>query len=143
VKLPEPIPGLVIHYDYLWKRESLFGATNARKSRPAVIVVAVKRDAGKIRVAVVPVTHARPDGKSQAIELPRLTKERLALDDQQSWVITSELNVFDWPGYDLVPISAHTDMSPVYGQLPKRLADQIIQQVKKASKSIQAVNRDI
>jgi hypothetical protein len=143
VKLPDPIPGLVIHYDFLWKREAELGATNARKSRPAVIVIAVRREQGQVRVAVAPVTHSQPDDKSQSIELPKLTKERLGLDDKQSWVITSELNVFDWPGFDLLPINLKNDKSPVYGKLPKPLAEQIIQQVRMASNKILTVNRDL
>jgi len=40
-----------------------------------------------------------------AIEIPQHIKQQLGLDTEISWVVTSEVNVFSWPGYDLVPIN--------------------------------------
>ena len=52
-------------------------------------------------VWVSPFTTRTPDTPDDAIELPPDVKRRLGLDDRQSWVITTELNRFTWPGFDL------------------------------------------
>jgi hypothetical protein len=44
-------------------------------------------------------------------------KRRLNLDDKRSWVITSELNRFIWPGYDLRPLSRDQPVNFAYGFL--------------------------
>jgi hypothetical protein len=83
VSLPEPQPGLVIRYSYLWRREASKGVEDGRKDRPCVIVAAVERDAsGKITVVVLPVTHSEPAAGDSAIELPQPVKLRLLLTKQ-------------------------------------------------------------
>ncbi len=48
-----PTPGLVIAYTYLWRREHEAGEDAGRKTKPALIVIAVERSgACKTRVAV-------------------------------------------------------------------------------------------
>ncbi len=59
-----------------------------------MVVLAVKRDGGKTRVVVAPNTHAPPANSKKALELPAQTKERLGLDEQTSWIVTQEVNVF-------------------------------------------------
>jgi len=39
--LPEPEPGLVISYSYLWHYERAAGVEEGRKDRPCVILVAI------------------------------------------------------------------------------------------------------
>lgn len=86
---PEPRAGMVIRYAYLWSDEA------------------------------VPVTHARPRDPEVAIELPARVKTALGLDAEPSWIMLDEMNVFDWPGYDLRPIRRGTDRVD-YGFLPPR-----------------------
>lgn len=86
--LPEPQPGLVIRYAYLWRREAEQGREHGVKDRPCVVVLAVKRDAGKTRVVVAPITHAPPVNIETTLQLPAQTKERLGLDEQPSWIVT-------------------------------------------------------
>ena len=61
--LPEPAPGLVIAYAYLWRHEHQQGREEGRKVRPAVIVLAVKRtgkENGGTEVYLAPITHTPP-----------------------------------------------------------------------------------
>jgi hypothetical protein len=122
VAFPQPVPGLVIHYSYLWNREHLQGLEEGRKDRPCAVVAAIRSEAGgETRVLVLPVTHRAPDDPSHAIEIPALVKRRLGLDDAPSWVTVTEWNEFLWPGPDLRFAPAKGDTSAAYGMLPPGL----------------------
>jgi len=83
--LPEPVPGLIIRYSYLWYREHLEGRDGGQKDRPCAIIAAIRKtEGGNIRVLVLPVTHTPPDQISLAVEIPMRVKERLHLDDARS-----------------------------------------------------------
>jgi hypothetical protein len=43
------------------------------------------------------------------MEIPPAVKRHLGLDDQPSWIVLDEFNVFTWPGYDLRPVSTQKD----------------------------------
>ena len=43
--IPNPEPGLVISYAYLWHHEHQAGREEGQKDRPSVIVLAVEREA--------------------------------------------------------------------------------------------------
>jgi len=59
--LPEPEPGLVISYAYLWHHEHSRGREEGLKHRPCVVVLSVRRDpVGPPRVLVAPITHVQP-----------------------------------------------------------------------------------
>ena len=98
---PEPQPGLVIRYAYLWRREAEAGRDEGVKDRPCAIVVAVKTDADETMVYVLPITHTAPRLAEDGLELPAATKTRLGLDASRSWIMLTEANVFAWPGPDL------------------------------------------
>jgi hypothetical protein len=51
--LPEPEPGLVISYAYLWHHEHQVGHEEGRKDRPCVIVVAAERASDGLTVVTV------------------------------------------------------------------------------------------
>ena len=129
--LPEPEPGLVIRYAYLWRREAERGREHGVKDRPCVVVLAVKRDGGKTRVVVAPITHAPPVNIETALQLPALTKERLGLDEQASWIITQEVNVFTWPGPDLKSIDTNAGQRFAFGYLPSHLTKDVIEAVRR------------
>ncbi|MEN8821304.1 MAG: hypothetical protein ABF271_09385 [Abyssibacter sp.] len=124
--IPTPRPGLVIRYSYLWKSEHDRGYVEGQKDRPCAIVVAVAADGPDHQVAVVPVTHSAPSDPSGAIQLTAATRRRLGLDEEASWIITSELNVFHWPGPDLrmTPTGQYA-----YGELPARVFEAIKEQI--------------
>lgn len=116
--LRQPDPGLVISYSYLWTEERRRGASEGRKNRPCAIVLATKDEDRGTVVYVLPVTHAPPGSDEDAVEMPMAAKRRLGLDGARSWIITSELNRFVWPGFDLRPISRDRPDVFAYGFLP-------------------------
>jgi hypothetical protein len=128
--LPEPQPGLVIGYSYLWHHESLQGRVEGTKDRPSAIVVAHKTVQGDTEILAVPITHSEPDNPAEAIEIPEATRRRLGLSDGgRSWVILSELNRFIWPGPDLRQIQSDQDARYDYGLLPPEFFEQLKQQL--------------
>lgn len=141
--LPKPEPGLVISYAYLWRYEATKGLADSRKDRPAAIVAAVTDAAGDTVVYVAPITHVDP-GDERAILLTPSVKKRLGLDAAPSWIVTSELNRFVWPGYDLRPISRDRPDVFSWGYLPvdvfARLKQAIAEQA--ARRGARIVDRD-
>lgn len=121
ISLPRPVPGLVIHYAYLWHEERRGGREEAGKDRPCVVVLAVSDDEDGTIVVVAPVTHRRPDPPQAALEIPLATKQRLGLDAEPSWVVLTEVNRFGWPGPDLRPIPGSEPPRYEYGLLPAKL----------------------
>ena len=121
--IPDPEVGLVIHFNYLWRRERQQGRESSRYPRPCAIVVAQRRQSdGAVVVVVVPITHSPPTGPTQAVELPLAVKRSLGLDEDRSWVVVDEVNEFVWPGYDLQP-NAKGEIA--YGLIPPRLHEKI------------------
>jgi hypothetical protein len=120
VSLPAPVPGLVIRYSYLWKREQDQGREEGSKDRPCAIVMSIVDEGGERDVLVLPVTHTQPSDPEDAIEIPLPTKERLGLDSDRSWIVISEANEFVWPGPDLRPVPGKDQSTIVYGVLPPR-----------------------
>lgn len=102
--LPEPKPGLVIRYAFLWGREAARGQEEGSKDRPCAVVLTTKKDGDRTQVIVAPITHSPPDKDTPAVEIPAATKQRLGLDHERSWIITNEVNVFEWPGPDVRPV---------------------------------------
>ena len=128
--LPDPKPGLVISYGYLWHHEHHAGRDESAKTRPCVIVVAAENQQnGTTLVRVVPVTHSQPEASLPALELPAAVKRHLDLDDERSWIILDEINEFTWPGFDLRPIPPSRDRF-AYGYLPPRLFDQMLTRLR-------------
>ena len=101
VGFPNPGPGLVVAYSYLWSSEAKRGQVEGRKDRPCAIVLALTdpaRSERRPRVIVVPITHIRPRDPTVAVEIPARVKAHLGLDGEQSWIMVDEFNVFVWPG---------------------------------------------
>jgi hypothetical protein len=115
--LPEPAPGLVICYSYLWHDEHKAGVEEGRKDRPCAIVVARIDADGDTALWVAPITHSKPDDP-YAVLLTPTVKLRLGLDEQPSWIVTDELNQFIWPGPDLRPIARDRRDTFAWGFLP-------------------------
>ena len=96
-----PRVGWLLSYNYLWADDHRRGAEEGVKNRPCALVAATRRDGDRIVAIVTPVTHSPPADLETAIEIPAVTKARLGLDAQRSWIICNEANVFAWPGPDL------------------------------------------
>jgi hypothetical protein len=112
--------GLVIRYSYLWEREASAGREEGVKDRPCAIVFVVQRDDDAAPlVRVLPITHTAPTDVD-AIEIPAITKKRVGLDAERSWIVVSEGNEFRWPGPDLRPAINGDLSSIVFGMLPPR-----------------------
>jgi len=120
VSFPEPYVGLVIRYSYLWKREADAGRDEGTKDRPCAIVMAVVDDDGEKEALVLPITHSLPANPADAIEIPTVTKNRLGLDSERSWIVITEANEFIWPGPDLRPVPGRDASTIAYGPLPPR-----------------------
>jgi len=101
MEIPNPEPGLVVSYSYLWRDEYKAGHEEGRKDRPSVIVLALEQANDGTLVTVLPITHSPPSDPDAAIEIPPRVKRHLGLDDDRSWIVVSEGNDFLWPGYDL------------------------------------------
>jgi hypothetical protein len=131
---PKPEAGLVIRYSYLWQRDAEAGLQEGDKNNPCAIILALLRDGQAPFVRVLPITHSRPRDVESAIEIPLLTKQRLGLDDDQSWVILDEANDFAWPGPDLRPRANGKPETAAYGHLPagfmKALREKLVRRQK-------------
>jgi hypothetical protein len=125
VPFPEPVPGLVIRYSYLWAEEYGSGREEGLKDRPCAIILVGAENDGERVVTVLPVTHAPPSDLQLAVEIPQATKRRLGLDEERSWVALTEANRFVWPGPDLRPARRGDAASVAYGQLPYALFETI------------------
>lgn len=135
---PVPIPGLVIRYAYLWKREADKGKTEGQKHRPCVVVLCVEEIAGEKVVTVAPVTQSPPSNPNEAIALTPATRRRLGLDAEKNWIMATELNCFTWPGPDLAP----TDTGKyAYGELPAVVFKALRDKILDASRGAPAVSR--
>jgi hypothetical protein len=139
--LDPPQPGQVIGYRYLWWSEHRKGLQEGAKERPCAVVYAVKNVGGRIRVYVLPITHTKPFDSEDGIELLPKWKQHLGLDQQPSWIMTSELNHFEWPGVDVGGTNTE-DIS--YGFLPHRVTTRLREQIRERvrNKTARAVNRD-
>jgi hypothetical protein len=118
---PQPVPGLVLRYSYLWEAEHRRGQEEGVKDRPCAVVVVVTNDQGNEVVTALPITHGPPSNPALAIEIPHATKRRLGLDDERSWVVIAEANRFTWPGPDLRLMPSGDPASVAYGLLPRAL----------------------
>ena len=131
---PEPVPGLVICYSYLWRREFQRGQEEGVKDRPCAVVTVVTEDQGSKVVTVLPVTHTPPAEGDLAVEIPYATKQRLGLDGERSWVMLTEANRFIWPGPDLrMKKPGGGSEAVAYGLLPRRLVQGYFPQIRRCN----------
>lgn len=121
--LPDPRPGLVIRYDYLWSREAAIGRDQG-KERPACLVAATDPATSPRFVVILPITHTRPDKDMAGVEIPAAVRKKLGLDDAPSWVIVSEHNVDEWPNAGLAPLPGRPGVFS-YGFIPPGLFAQV------------------
>ena len=131
--------GLVISYSYLWHREALRGQIEGSKDRTAAVILAAKPSliGSPNRVLVAPITHSLPSDLSAGVLVPSYVKRAIGLDDTPSFIITTEVNEFTWPGFDLRTALVGADTC-VYGVLPRPLIEEM-----KASLIANAKNRNL
>jgi|SRR5580658_3270996 hypothetical protein len=117
--LPEPRPGLVFRYDYLWSRDAAAGRDQG-KERPACLVAALDAIATPRFVVILPITHTPPDEDTVGVAIPAKVRRALGLDDAPCWVVVSEHNVDEWPNAGLAPVPGRPGVFS-YGFLPPGL----------------------
>jgi hypothetical protein len=123
VAFPEPKPGLVVRYDYLWSREVAAGRDQG-KDRPTCLVAASDSLTRPRYVVLLPITHTSPAGDTVGVEVPARVKKTIGLDDTPSWVIVSEHNIDEWPNGGLSPIPGKVGVFS-YGFIPPGLFKEI------------------
>ncbi len=121
--MPEPEPGLVIRYDYLWADEAAAGRDQG-KDRPACLVAASDSPIRPRFVVILPITHSPPTGATAGVEIPPKVRQAIGLDDEPSWVIVSEHNIDEWPSAGLQPVPGRPGIFS-YGFIPPRLFTRI------------------
>lgn len=124
-----PRLGEVIPFWYLWWREFERGEDAGRKLRPCVVVAVDAAIPDKPLLALLPLTHAPPDGRRTAVEIPAKVKAHLGLDSERSWVVCDEQNEFHWPGYDL---GRTPDGRSTFGGVPDKLLGLIVRAHREA-----------
>jgi hypothetical protein len=136
--------GMVLSYAYLWSHEQDKKQEHGRKDRPAAVVLVNRNFGPSDLVYVVPITHSPPSKDGAKIPIPHAIKARLGLDDSPSWVDTSELNVFVWPGFDLRP-TAGDSATCLYGYLPSKFLDKIKLSLQQnhSLKKVRAITRRV
>jgi hypothetical protein len=133
---PDPKPGLVISYEYVWRDEHRQGVEQGRKARPCIIAGVREDDLGKVRVSVWPITHSPQDEADNAIELPPRVADYLSLDDDPQYIVTNEVNEFSWPGPDLQPTrNDEYDYGEIPGALFRQVQERFVEHARRGSVS--------
>ena len=137
----KPGIGLVIRHAYLWWNEKRAGREEGTKDRPCVIVHIRLNEFSETEVYIAPITHTPPENPERAMEIPKATQKRLGLDAEPSWIITTEVNRFIWPGPDIRPVPGH---GMAYGLLPANMTLDLAAKIKKNARdrSISVVERN-
>lgn len=128
----KPEIGLVIRHAYLWWNEARKGREEGSKDRPCVIIHMEENEHQEVEVYISPVTHTPPENPEKAMEIPAATKKRLGLDADASWIITTEVNRFTWPGPDIRTVPGGEES---YGLLPAAMTRDLIAQIRTHARS--------
>jgi hypothetical protein len=126
-----PEPADVISYSYLWAREAANGQEEGAKDRPAVVILAKIVNRDQTQLLVAPITHSPPE-LGCGVLIPPTVQRHLGLDEDPSWIITTELNRFIWPGPDIRIVKGGD--TPHQGAIPAKLFDQVKMQISSQAK---------
>jgi len=146
--LPAPEVGLIVSYEYLWKRQEK--AQAVEKARPCCVILiylqSEQDDADPerseiTRAVYLPISHAQPDEDQKGFELSPHAKKVSGLDTDRQWVVVSECNLDSWP-VDVRQIPGKPGQFH-YGYLPPNDFDKIKQEFLeyRQSKRLKVVNR--
>jgi hypothetical protein len=134
--IPEPKPGLLFRYGYLWLEERKSGRIDPSKDRPACIVARVTDTTTNLQVIggnlepsdviIFPITTRPPRYGSIGVELGADEKRQCGLQPElPSWVIVSEFNADIWPNADisLIPGRDRFDYGVARPSLMRRIGN--------------------
>ena len=123
--LPNPQPGLVIGYDFLFREQADAGLVTAPKPHPAAIILVV-RQGDQTRVSLLAISHMAPRPGDEVFRLKLTSAEcrEMGLDAAAHWINLRDINAFDWPGYDLVRSAPGGGF--VYGRMSKATFTRVV-----------------
>lgn len=113
----KPNVGDILNYRYLWHAESQQGQIEGAKPRPALVVALLETDGGFLKVFMLPITHSAPIPPSRGHLLPLATAQAAGLDDDENYIVYTELNSFNWRGYDIEKILFSSPPTEFFGKL--------------------------
>lgn len=135
-RIPDPVPGLIFRYGYLWLEEFEKKRIDPSKDRPACILMRVVgkaspglRTTGASAIApgdviIFPITTRRPPRNAVAVELSVDDKRLCRLDPEvPSWLVVSEFNADSWPNADISLVPGTNQFA--YGFAPPGLMHRI------------------
>lgn len=132
MSLPDPRPGLVVGYDFLFREQADAGMENASKPHPAAIILVLDENV-QTRVSLVAISHSPPSPSEAPYRLNLNPSEcrAMGLDSADHWINLRDINSFDWPGYDLVRSAPGGNY--VYGNMPKSTFIRVVDALRKIS----------
>ena len=111
----------ILHYCYLFAHEADKSRTEGAKDRPILVI---NTDGNRYIVAAITTKGERnPD----AIAIPE-NVARAANIAPGSSVVVSEVNVFDWPGFDIRPFTSKAGW--VFGRMTPGFFNKIITELE-------------
>ncbi len=113
----KPSVGDILNYRYLWYAESQKGQIEGTKPRPALVIALLEIDSGPLKVFLLPITHTAPTHPARGYLLPLATAQAAGLDGEENYVVYSELNSFNWRGYDIEKILFSSPPTEFFGKL--------------------------
>lgn len=138
--LPDPVPGLVVGYDFLFREQAESGMENASKPHPAAIVLVVENE-GRTRTGLVAISHSAPSRENAAFYMKLRPDEcrEIGLDAGDHWINLRDINLFDWPGFDLM--RSAPGRSFVYGRMKRSTFVRLVEAMKTCAGRT-AISRD-
>lgn len=131
-----------MRYDFLWKDEGQVGG----KDRPcAIVLTSVERADGSKDVVLCAITHSPPGRHETAIPIPPAVARHLGLDHEPSWIKTDQVNRLTWERGRIPHGISRTHRGDwSFGMLPRRLGEQVFEQVreKARNRALLTVRRD-
>ncbi|MCL6682887.1 type II toxin-antitoxin system PemK/MazF family toxin [Sphingomonas alba] len=130
---PDPQYGQVVRFEYLWASEAAEGYAEGEKRRPCAIIVTIAaKDDKPLRTMLCAITHSQPRPPQEGVELSADAKKAAGLDDEPSWVLTSEVNTVNW---DSRRFSRTPSGDWAYGVLPAEVMREIRDKIMARNKA--------
>jgi hypothetical protein len=126
-----PEVGDILSYCHLFANEADNGRSEGVKDRPVLVIATNRR-----RTLVAAVT-TKGERNPNAIVLPPAVASAAGLAPGSAVVVT-EVNSFDWPGFDIRPLARQAGF--ISGTMPPRFFTKLVAEIK--SRATRSVNRN-